>query len=386
MERGIEYMAKKQSNQVVIFAAIISFVIGFIFSAVAVIYLSIPASFVIPETQTTHRNNMVVSGAFDVDVIKDQDLSIHFLELGNKYTGDCTLIKVGDTEILIDAGSRADSVPVIQTYLNQYVTDHTLEYVIVTHAHQDHIAGFATSENVDSLFDLFSVENVIQFDKHIKNTVVYQNYCREIEDLKTTGTNVYTASECINQNYNLGHNVELQILDQKYYYETANNENNHSVCCQIIQNHQKYYLFTGDLEKEGELSLIDRNQGKLHRVELYKAGHHGSKTSSSADLLEIIKPKVVCVCCCAGSSEYTKNNLNQFPTQEFINRVAPYTNKIYVTTLCIDYKAGIYTSMNGNIVIYCKQTDENVTVACANNNIVLKDTDWFKANRTLLST
>ena len=34
------------------------------------------------------------------------EMSINFLELGNKYTGDCTYIKAGDTDILIDAGSR----------------------------------------------------------------------------------------------------------------------------------------------------------------------------------------------------------------------------------------------------------------------------------------
>ena len=53
-----------------------------------------------------------VGGAFtaqDITEIKTSDLSIHFLMLGNEYTGDCTLIKVGDTEVLIDAGSIHNS-------------------------------------------------------------------------------------------------------------------------------------------------------------------------------------------------------------------------------------------------------------------------------------
>ncbi|MBQ7770355.1 MAG: MBL fold metallo-hydrolase, partial [Clostridia bacterium] len=74
--------------------------------------------------------------------IETEELSIHFLELGNKYTGDCTLIKVGDTEVLIDAGSRKGSAETIVPYVQQYCTDGVLEYVIATHAHQDHIAGF----------------------------------------------------------------------------------------------------------------------------------------------------------------------------------------------------------------------------------------------------
>ena len=39
------------------------------------------------------------AGAFDQQVVSEivgSDLSIHFLMLGNEYTGDCTYIKVGD--------------------------------------------------------------------------------------------------------------------------------------------------------------------------------------------------------------------------------------------------------------------------------------------------
>ncbi|MBR2070860.1 MAG: hypothetical protein IJ981_05465, partial [Clostridia bacterium] len=64
-----------------------------------------------------------------------EELQIHFLELGNKYTGDCTLIKVGDTEVLIDAGSRKNSAVAIKEYVDKFCTDGVLEYVIATHAH-----------------------------------------------------------------------------------------------------------------------------------------------------------------------------------------------------------------------------------------------------------
>ncbi len=378
-------MAKKRSKKPIIISSIFSFLIGFVFSAIAVIYLTIPDSFTIPTTQK-FDSGVVVSGELDIATIKSQDLSIHFLELGNKYAGDCTLIKVGNTEVLIDAGSRVNSVPVIKNYLDQYIEDGTIEYVIVTHAHRDHIAGFGTSENTKSIFDSYDVENVIQFVYHTSSTIVYNNYCREIDELKSRcHTTVYNARQCIEETdgaqriYNLSTDVKLEILDQKYYYEAASDENNNSVCCQVVQNN-KYYLFTGDLESDGEESLVNRNT--LHQVELYKAGHHGSKTSSSATLLNVIKPKNVCVCCCAGSSEYTTNNDNQFPTQDFIDRVAQYgTARVFVTTLCVDYKACKFESMNGNIVVYCNRDDTTVTVACSNNGTLLKDTDWFKSNR-----
>lgn len=77
------------------------------------------------------------------DVYVSGDLQIHFMELGNNYTGDSIYIKAGETDILIDAGSRANSTDATSEYIDRYCTDGTLEYVIATHADQDHIAGFA---------------------------------------------------------------------------------------------------------------------------------------------------------------------------------------------------------------------------------------------------
>lgn len=327
----------------------------------------------------------------DVEVIKEKELSIHFIELGNKYTGDCTLIKVGNTEVLIDAGSRADSVTPIYNYVSNYVTDGKLEYVIVTHAHQDHYAGFATGEKVESLLDKFNVETIIKFAKtnQKETATLYKNFNRELEEtVEKNNTVVYDALQCYNETdeaqriFSLGENVELEILYQKYYELSSSTENDYSVCCMINQKitetETKKYLFTGDLEKDGEKSLVESNS--LSEVELYKAGHHGSKTSSSETLMSVIKPKIICVCCCAGSSEYTTTNENQFPTQQFVNNVAPYTFKVFVTTLCVDYKNGEFTSMNGNIVVYYDNGE--VKVRCSNNGTYLKDTEWFKANRT----
>ncbi len=243
-------MVKKHTNRVVfVFTAIISFIFGFICSGIIIIYSSIPESSVIPVAQKTNYRTTVAN--LDVETITNQDLSIHFLELGNQFTGDCTLIKVGNTEILIDAGSRTDSVPVIKDYLDRFVTDHKLEYVIVTHADQDHIAGFGTPVKTESIFDLYKIDTVIQFVHTQKTTTVYKNYCREISDLKQRGTNVYNALQCINETdgasriYNLSPEIKLEILDQDYYHHNdAKSENDNSVCCQIIQNDNRYYLFS----------------------------------------------------------------------------------------------------------------------------------------------
>ena len=75
--------------------------------------------------------------------------------------------------------------------------------------------------------------------------------------------------------------------------------------------------------------------------------------------------------------KYTSNPDNMFPSQAFISRISKYTDKVYVTTLATEDG---YTSFNGNIRINSK-INESITVNCSNNNVILKDTDWFKKNR-----
>ncbi len=319
----------------------------------------------------------------DSDPLVTGDVEIHFPELGNKYTGDCTYIKVGDVDVLIDAGSKTSSIPTLASYLEEHMSDDVIEYVIVTHAHEDHYAGFATPDGTDSLFDLFKVGVIIDFAQITAGKAsqkMYNNYLRERAEEIEAGAKHYTAAECMEDDNNvfpLGHGVELEILDSYFYYEVSETENNHSVCT-MLRSGDENFLFTGDLEKEGEEKLVELNE--LPEVTLYKAGHHGSKTSSNECLLEIIKPEIVTVCCCCGSPEYTDKAANQFPTQAFIDRIAPYTDRVYVTTLCVDYEAEKIKSMNGDIVVTCTRNG-GVTVNCSDNNTVLKDTDWFRENR-----
>lgn len=145
----------------------------------------------------------------------------------------------------------------------------------------------------------------------------------------------------------------------------------------MINQGDRHFLFTGDLEEKGEKKLVEMND--LPEVVLYKAGHHGSKTSSSEELLSVIKPEIVCVCCCAGSPEYTDNPANMFPTQAFCDRVSVYTDRVYVTTVCIDYDNELFDSMNGDITV--RSGENGVTVTGSANDTPLKDTEWFKNNR-----
>ena len=233
------------------------------------------------------------------DVFVSADLMIAFPELGNQYTGDCTYIKAGDNDILIDAGSKPTSIPTIAAFLDEYVADGTLEYVIVTHAHEDHYAGFATFENAESLFDRYECGVIIDFAQITakkSEQTMYKNYIRERTEAVERGAVHYTAKECVDEDnrfFDLGNDMELEVLPTRFYDEVAETENDHSVCVMLHQGGERHFLFTGDLEKAGEKSLVELND--LPEVDLYKAGHHGSKTSSNDVLMKVIKPDIVTV-------------------------------------------------------------------------------------------
>ena len=316
------------------------------------------------------------------DIVTDE-LSVHFLELGNAYTGDCTLIKVGDTEVLIDAGSRKGSAATIVPYVQQYCTDGVIEYLVATHAHQDHIAGLVGTKTAPGVLESFVCETIIEYSLTNSNSAIRKEYEALRDKEVEVGAKCYTALECwkgengASRSYTLSEGVTLNVLYQKFYEQKTSDENDYSVCLLLSQG-DNHYLFTGDLEHEGEASLVASNS--LPKCVLFKGGHHGSPTSNTTALLSVIQPEIVCVCCCCGSDEYTENVANMFPSQAFVDNVAPYTDKVYVTTMVGANGKG-YQSMNGNIVV--SSNGGKVSVACSNNDALFKDTEWFKANRIM---
>ena len=323
-------------------------------------------------------------------VINDGDLSIHFLELGNKYTGDCVYINYGEMDILIDAGSKQSSAVTIMAYINNFIQDEKLEYVIATHAHEDHISGFNSTSTVMGILDSYDIGTIIDFPETNSTTATYNNYLAARERAVDRGTVHYTALQCFNEEddaqriYDLGGGIKLEILYNYYYENWTGKENNYSVCVRIIQG-ENQYIFTGDLELEGEDLLADfyeDNYGGLGHCVLYKGGHHGSNTSSNIKLMAAISPEYVCVCTCAGSSEYRAAARNVFPSQGFADRVSPYTDKVYITSFVPDYSNDVFMPFNGNI-IFLVSPEYEITLYFSNNDLKLKDTEWFKNNREM---
>lgn len=351
--------------------------------------------------------------------------SMHIIDLG-RYAGDSIYIKAGSNDILIDAGSRQNSAPLIDEYLSKYVTDGKLEYVIATHADQDHIAAFVGSgsgANRTGILYKYKVGTFIQFD-YVKSgkqeQTLYNNYLAAVEHARQDGASVFTASQCYDlkggaqRQYwlNEEHTLSMNILYNYYYYhQSKDNENEHSVVTLFTHETsegKKHYLFTGDLEGDGESRMVDYysdpNNSKseydvLPDVDFYKAGHHGSKTSSSLKLLNVIKPEYVAISCCAGAPEYTVIPDNVFPTRTAMENILKFTPNVYVTGIATDVpaldeegnfgdKEWGYTPYNGNIVFYFNSTGQAegkpegyLRLYCDNSFLPITQSDWYKKYR-----
>lgn len=356
---------------------------------ILVLMLAVGAYYSYRIASETPSSGGAVATFVEDGTIKTEELTVRFLELGNHNAGDCTLIKIGNTEILIDAGSLASSAATTVPEIKKYCTDGILEYVIVTHGDTDHISGFYGTSKIPGIFASFECRTIIDFALTNKDTssasTNISKYLKARDAEVELGAVHYTALQCWNQTdgaqrtYQLSDNVTMNILYNYYYENYSSDENNYSVCMLLTQGDYNY-LFTGDLEEEGEERLVENNS--LPKCKLFKGGHHGSPTSSNECLLSVIQPEVVCVCCCAGYEEYTSNKNNTFPSQAFVDRVGKYTDKVYVTTrqkMEGEESEEDFTSMNG--VITVASDGIAFSVHGSNNDYVLWSTEWFEKNR-----
>ena len=91
-----------------------------------------------------------------------QALEIYFIDIGKYGAGDCgecTYIKYGDIDIIVDAGDHFEStIQAVTEAINQRLEDNLIEYIIATHPDGDHIGGMT------ALFEKYDIQNLIKFE------------------------------------------------------------------------------------------------------------------------------------------------------------------------------------------------------------------------------
>lgn len=80
---------------------------------------------------------LIIGGLFFPDYfeqLSSEDLEVHYIDVGQ---GDSILIKGKEKNMLIDAGSNSYSDYLIEYIESQNIS--SLDYVVATHPHEDHI-------------------------------------------------------------------------------------------------------------------------------------------------------------------------------------------------------------------------------------------------------
>lgn len=251
------------------------------------------------------------------------NLTIQYLDVGQ---AESILISNNNRHMLIDAGNNEDG-PKIVNYLKSLGIE-TLDYIIVTHPHEDHIGG------MDDVIRNFNVNNVYMPEVY-SLTTTFEEVINELENKK-----LQITIPKINEEISFGEGV-LRFI---YSGKDSEDMNNASIIIKMMFGTTSY-LFTGDTTSkiENEILTSDIN------VDVLKVAHHGSEYSTNNEFLKRVTPSYAII-------SVGKNNDYNHPSINTLNRIKNYTNRIYRTD---ELGTIIITSDGKNINVESIYTDTN---------------------------
>lgn len=270
------------------------------------IVISVILTFVTKNWRTvinsTDSNLPSLSAVLDSDAQKSK-LFVDFIDVGQ---GDCTLIKYGKYNILIDC-AKSQSENRVLDFLNA-VNVTKLDLAIETHPDSDHIGGFSyVLSNVKC--DLFLMP---MLPKRFERT---DTELTLISTLKTQ--KIKTEYAVDNKEYRFG---DLKLVTYISLNEHED-KNDYSIVSKLTFKNASY-LFMGDAGEEVEDELIKR--GVDLSADILKAGHHGSNKSTSEAFIMAVKPSVA-VFSCGLNNEYGH------PSKDVLKTANNYNIKIFRT-------------------------------------------------------
>lgn len=228
------------------------------------------------------------------------DYRITVLNVGQ---GQSILMQSRDRTFLVDCGGSSDTATAdiaAETLLSQG-TNH-LDGIILTHYDRDHAGGlpyFLTRISADWLL--------------VPENPEASEQRKQLEALMAG--QVITVSEA----------CEIAFDDTvlSVYPPVLEKWSNENSLCVLFRDEKYATLITGDRESFGERVLL--KQAELPEVDVLIAGHHGSESSSTRELLDAIHPKFAFIS--VGENSYGQ------PSPEVLGRLHAYGCNIYRTDL-----------------------------------------------------
>ena len=223
----------------------------------------------------------VITENVDVsEFAKGDAVYVHFIDVGQ---GSATLIQEGTSGILIDAGEK-DYGQVVVDYLED-VGITSLEYVVASHPHSDHIGG------LDEVIYAFPTYNVVMPELEEFNTPttrVYEDLLTAVFD-KDIDTN-FIFDEAYH--FMLNDNIKVHAIAP---VEQDENLNNMSIICNVEAFGTKFIVL-GDAEKD-ELRSIYNDTIYDFNADVIALGHHGSSTSIYKPFLDAVDADIAIISC-----------------------------------------------------------------------------------------
>lgn len=209
-------------------------------------------------------------------------LTAHFIDVGQ---GDCTLFLSGDEAMLIDSGEKENAQTVLNTMDELGVKK--LDYLVVTHAHTDHMGGMA------DILAVMPTEHILLSEPSDQSgsAAVYEAF---LDAADASGAEIILAKP--DMTFSMGY-ASCKVLAP--FEVSQSEENNNSVVLHITAGPTSF-LMTGDAETAVEKQIASRYPDL--RATILKVGHHGSKTSTSRDFLTLLQPETAVISVGAGNS------------------------------------------------------------------------------------
>jgi len=209
----------------------------------------------------------------------DDKLHVSFLDVGQ---GDAILIQTPNGQnILIDGGPDPQKIN-LELSKKLPFWDRTIDLVVCTQPQADHVTGLV------EVLQRYKVKQVL--DPGIPyETSIYQEWLRLIEH-KGIEHNVARAG----QEIDLGNGINLEVLNppESLFEGTSHDVDNNGVVLRLSWG-QLSFLFTADIREEVEFELIGQRANLKSTV--LKVAHHGSKTSTTSQLLAAVAPEVAVI-------------------------------------------------------------------------------------------
>lgn len=207
-------------------------------------------------------------------------LRVHFLDVGQ---GDSVLVQFPDgRNMLVDAGGN-ESAGTIINYLKKNGVKN-LDYLVGTHPHEDHIGS------MDAVIKNFLVGEVLM-PGVTANTRTFRDVLAAV---KKKGLKITTARAGVNilETDNLSARI---LAPNKSTYEELNN---YSTVIKVKYG-EVAFLLTGDAEELLEQEILAGNADV--KADVLKAGHHGSRSSTTPAFLKAVCPRYAVISVGAGN-------------------------------------------------------------------------------------